>query len=128
LAVLLIMATFPALNPNTRTYIPGGAAATAITTLDGDELSVRHTNSSVGHILRLGFVGLTAEAYKQITNHYMLHGRFEPFDLSATTLQSSDLVFPANYLWIYTASPETTYEPGVITVSVELELIPPYTI
>jgi len=122
------MATFPSLNPNARTYIPGQAPATAIDTLNGDELSVRHTNTSTGHTLRLTFTGLTTEQHFEITSHYMLHGRYEPFDLPAVVLLGSNLSFPAGYLWLYTDSPQTTYEPGVITTTVELELLPPYSI
>lgn len=122
------MATFPSLKPNARTYIPGTYPATPIPSLNGDELSVRHNNAAVGHILRLVFNGLTTDEHFELTSHYMLHGRFEPFDLPSATLQSSELTFPTGYLWLYTSSPETTYDPGVISVSVELELVPPYTI
>jgi len=122
------MATFPALNPNARTYIPGQAPATPIPTLDGDELSVRHTNTATGHILRLTYTGLTTAQHFELTSHYMLHGRYQTFDLPAIVLLGSNLSFPSGYLWLYVDSPQTTYEPGLITTTVELELLPPYSI
>jgi len=122
------MATFPALTPSSRTYIPGQVAATAIGSLNGDELSVRHSNASTGHILRFGFTLLTRAQHYEIVSHYSLHGRFVPFDLDATTLAAAGLTFPANYLWIYAGSPETDETCEEINVTVELELIPPYTI
>jgi len=120
------MATFPALKPNSRTFTPGQFPATPITTLTGDELSVRHTNSSNSYFLRLGFTGLTTDQHFEITSHYMIHGRFQPFDLPTEATAGANLSFPANYQWIYVRAPQTQYDPGVISVSVELELVPPY--
>jgi hypothetical protein len=120
------MATFPALNPTSRTYIPGQPPATALTTLNGDELSVRHNNASTKYILRLGFNGITPDEHFAINSHYSIHGRFQPFDLPTSILLGGNFSFPANYLWIYGASPDTQYDPGVIAVTVELELVPPY--
>ena len=120
------MATFPALEPNSRTFTPGQFPATAINVYSGDEISVRHTNASTSYFLRLGFNGLTSDQHFEITSHYMGHGRFQPFDLPTSVLLGSNLSFPTGYLWIYAASPSTQYDPGVISVSVELELVPPY--
>lgn len=122
------MATFPALNPNTRTYTPGQSPATPIGTLNGDELSVRHTNASTSYFLRLGFTGLSTTDHFAITGHYMTHGRFQPFDLPTTVLFGANFQFPAGYEFIYVGPPATDYSPGVVSVSVDLELVPPYTI
>jgi hypothetical protein len=122
------MANFPALNPQSRTYTPGAAPSTPLGALDGDELMVRHANVVNGYTLRLGFTGLTQAQHFEITSHYMLHGRFEPFDLDAITLLGSGLTFPSGYSWIYVKAPDTTYTPDVISVSVELELVAPYTL
>lgn len=122
------MATFPALTPSSRAYTPGQYAATPISTLDNDELSVRQANASIGTTLRLGFRLLTTAEHYQIVSHYSLHGRFVPFDLAAATLAASGLSFPSGYLWIYASSPETDQTCAEINVTVELELIPPYTI
>lgn len=122
------MATFPALNPATRTYVPGVQPSTAINTLNGDEMSVRNGNSVNGFRLRLGFVLLSREDHYSLLSHYVFHNRFVPFDLSATTLTGSGLTFPATYLWIYAGTPETEEVCGQINATVELELIPSYTI
>lgn len=122
------MATFPALNPQSRTYTPGAAPSTPLSALDGDELMVRHANVEIGYILRLSFTGLTEAQHFAITAHYMLHGRFDPFDLDTETLKGSGLTFPSGYNWIYVKAPDTTYTPGLISVSVDLELVPPYSL
>lgn len=122
------MATFPALQPQTRTYTPGASPSSAAVVLTGDETSVRHTNSAIGYILRLTFRGLTAAQHYQIVGHYSAHNRFTSFDLPSTVLLGSGLTFPTTYEWIYVSSPQTTYAPGSIEVTVELELVPPYTI
>lgn len=122
------MATFPALNPQSRTYTPGEHPNTPISVMTGDEVSVRHTNASVSHRLRLGFVGLTSEQHYSITSHYSLHGRFLSFDIPASITTGSNLTFPQNYVWLYAGPPTTEYAPGIVTVTVELELVPPYTI
>ena len=118
------MATFPALQPTARTYIPGQSPATPIGSLDGGELSVRHINSSVGYTLRLGFTGLTDTEHFSIISHYMIHGRFQPFDLPPSIVAGANFEFPSGYSWIYVSSPDTEYAPGLINVTVELELIP----
>lgn len=125
---ILIMATFPALNPTARTYIPGQHANTALQTLDGDETAVRHSNAGLGHILRLGFNGLTADQHFQIVSHYGMHGRFESFDIPSSITAGSNITFPSGYVWIYANTPQTSYDPGVVNVQVELELIPSYTL
>lgn len=122
------MATFPALQPQTRTYTPGVSASTSIVVLTGDETNVRHVNSASGHTLRFTFRGLTAAQQRSLSNHYLLHGRFTAFDLPSSVLIGSGLTFPANYDWIYASSPETSYSPGLIETTVVLELVPPYTI
>jgi hypothetical protein len=122
------MATFPALKPNGRTYIPGQHPNTALQTLDGDEIGVRHSNAGLGHILRLRFNGLTTDEHFEIVSHYGLHGRFESFDIPSSITEGSNITFPAGYIWIYADTPKTTYNPGVVSVEVSLELIPPYTL
>lgn len=122
------MADFPALNPVSRTFTPGTRPGTPITALTGDELVVGHSNSTTNYFLRLGFTGLTEDQHFELTSHYMLHGSFQSFDLPTSITQGSGLTFPTGYQWFYRAAPETTYDPGVISVSVELELVPPYTL
>lgn len=120
------MSTFPALSPQARTYIPGATAITPIAVSTGDEITVRHSNASVGNILRFTFRGLTSTQHSQIINHYNIHGQFQAFDLPTELLAGSDLIFPTGYLWIYATSPQTSYTPGLVDVTVELQLLPPY--
>jgi hypothetical protein len=122
------MADFPALNPQSRTYTPGTYAAVQIQTLSGDEVSVRRTNAAVNHTLRMSFISNSTDQQNEIFTHYSFHNRFEPFDLPSIVLLGSGLSFPSGYQWIYAGPPEVSYDPGVITVFVELQLIPPYNI
>lgn len=122
------MATFPALNPVTRTYTPGQYIATAISTLNGNEISVKHNNAALGYRLSLTFRGLTSAEHSELVSHYNLHARFYPFDLPASITLGSGLTFPSTYTWIYVDSPLTEHQPGVVTTRVELELIPSYEI
>ena len=122
------MATFPSLTPSTRTYTPGTTASTQFAVLDGYEGSVRHSNASVGHILRMTFTRLSSAESFNLVGHYALHGTFQPFDLSATTLIATNLTFPANYLWRYLSAPVIDQSCDIIDATVELQLLPPYLI
>lgn len=122
------MATFPALNPSTRTYTPGISASTEFAVLDGFENSVRHSNASVGHILRMTFTRLSSADTFSLVSHYALHGTFEPFDLSATTLTATNLTFPSGYLWRYLTAPVIDQSCDITNATVELQLLPPYLI
>ena len=120
------MATFPALQPATRTYTPGTSASTEFAVLDGYETSVRHSNASVGHILRMTFTRLSSADTFNLVSHYSLHGTFEPFDLSSATLIATNLTFPANYLWRYLSAPTIDQSCDITNATVELQLLPPY--
>lgn len=122
------MATFPALTPSTRTYIPGQHSNTSIATLNGDELGVRHGNAAVSNVLRMSFQYINRADHYSIVSHYYQHDRFVPFPLDATTLAAVNITFPAGYQWIYAGSPQTDETCSEITISVELELIPSYII
>ena len=74
------------------------------------------------------FSAITSSNQTLIYNHYLLHGRFAPFELDSTTLQGSGLTFPANGKWIYAGSPQVDKTCSVTNMNVELELIPDYTI
>jgi hypothetical protein len=120
------MATFPALQPATRTYTPGTSASTEFAVLDGYETSVRHSNASVGQILRMTFTRLSSADTFSLVSHYSLHGTFEPFDLTSTTLIATNLTFPANYLWRYLSAPVIDQSCDITNATVELQLLPPY--
>lgn len=120
------MADFPSLDPQTRTFTPGSYAVLRTNTLSGDEISVRRNNAAVGHRLGLTFISGSVTDQNTIFSHYAIHNRFQPFDLPASVLSGSNLSFPTGYQWIYTAPPDVSVTPGLVTVSVELELIAPY--
>ena len=122
------VADFPALQPTSRVFTPGIRPNSAITVLTGDELLVGHSSATVNYYLQLGFIGLTTDEHFELTSHYVLHGTFQAFDLSSSILLGSGLTFPSGYQWFYRGAPQTSYEPGIISVDVELELAPPYTL
>jgi len=122
------MTAFPSLNPQSRSFTPGQYAASQVKTLFGSEVSVRRTNASVSSFLRLSFTSGNTDEQDEIFSHYAIHNRFQAFDVPAVVLLGSGLTFPTDYQWIYAGPPEVSYEPGLITVSVELELVPPYSL
>lgn len=122
------MADFPALNPSSRIFTPGVKAHQTLGAMTGDSVSVINSNASTGWRLRLSFNALSIAEHFEITSHYMLHGRFEPFALPAIVTVGSDMTFPSGYAWLYVSAPETSYSATSTSVSVELELLPPYTI
>ena len=122
------MATFPELEPATRTYIPGTNASTQFSVLNGNNSSVRHSNAAVGHVLRLSFERLTSTERFNLIAHYAIHGTFETFDLPDSVLIATNLEFPANYLWRYQEPPQIEQSNSETIASVTLELLPPYLI
>ena len=122
------MADFPSLSPQSRSYTPGSYAVRRSKTLSGDEVTVRRTDAAVDYKLRLSFVSSSTAQQKQVFTHYATQNRFQPFDLPNSVLQDSGLTFPPGYQWIYANPPEIVYAPGEIRVSVELQLVPPYSI
>ena len=122
------MANFPSLTPTSRTYIPGTYASSVMPCLRGTETNVRHSNASVGHILRMTFVNITRANHFSLVSHYALHGTFVTFDLTSTTLAATNLTFPTNYKWRYKSRPSVEETATQIDLQVELELLPPYTI
>lgn len=122
------MATFPSLQPATRTYTPGTSASTEFDVLNGNQTSVRHSNASVGHVLTMTFNRLTSSEVFELVSHYSLHGIFESFDLSTTTLIATNLTFPSGYLWRYLSPPTINQTCSNTDATVELQLLPPYLI
>ena len=120
------MADFPSLIPQSRAYTPGSYAVLRTNTFSGDEVSVRRNNAAFDHRLRLTFISGSVADQNTVFSHYAVHNRFQPFDLPTSVLSGSDLTFPTNYQWIYAGPPEVSYDPGVVTVSVELQLVAPY--
>lgn len=122
------MADFPSLTPQTRTYTPGSFAVRRSSTLSGDQVAVRKNNAATDYLLSLSFVSSTTTIQNQIFNHYAVQNRFAPFDLPSTITDGGGFSFPSSYQWIYAEPPEVTFTPGIIRVTVRLELVAPYDI
>ena len=122
------MADFPSLTPQARTYTPGSFAVLRTNTLSGNDVSVRRNNAAVDYRIRFNFVSGTTEDQNAVFSHYAVHNRFQPFDLPTSVLSGSELTFPSGYQWIYSGPPQVSYDPGVVRVSVELQLVAPYDI
>lgn len=122
------MATFPELEPATRTYTPGTNASTQFAVLNSENSSVRHSNAAVGHILRMSFDRLTSDERFNLIAHYAMHGIFETFDLPDSIYIATNLEFPADYLWRYAEPPQLEQTNSETTATVSLELLPPYVI
>lgn len=124
------MATFPVLNPSSRSFTPGLYPHSEIRSLTGIQTRVRTSNVLLDQRLRLIFVALTEAQMLSIRSHYMgQQGRFLSFDiptslLSGTSAPSS--FTPAGYSWIYAAAPQIE-DIGLqrYTVTVELVTVPP---
>lgn len=122
------MADFPTLTPQARTYTPGSFAVLSADTLSGNKITIRKNNAATDYLLSLTFISDSVNDQNKIFNHYASQNRFQPFDLPTEVLANGGLSFPSGYQWIYRGAPQVTYEPGKITVSVELELVAPYNI
>mgnify|MGYP000317595924 CR=1 FL=1 len=120
------MADFPTLTPRSRAYTPGSYAVYRTTTLSGDDITVRRNNAATDYRLSLTFISGSTDDQNEVFTHYALHHRFQSFDLPTSVLSGGDLTFPSGYQWIYASPPEVVYEPGLVTVSVELQLVAPY--
>lgn len=124
------MATFPALQPSTRTFTPGRHPHSEIPTLSGLQTRVRTSNVLLEQRLRLTFTALTEAEMLSIRTHYLgQQGRFLSFTipndlLSGTTTPSN--FTPTGYSWIYADRPQIQ-DIGLqrYTVTLELSTVPP---
>jgi len=124
------MATFPSLQPSTRTFTPGRHPHSEIPTLSGLQTRVRTSNAILEQSLRLSFSALTEDEMLSIRSHYIgQQGRFLSFaipnDLLSGTTNPTNFT-PTNYSWTYAAPPQIT-DVGIhrYDVSVALVTVPP---
>ena len=100
------MAAFPPdLLPTDRTYTPGAYPHTAHQVLTGKEVRIRHSNTTNGARLRVGFTLLTTAELYDIRDHFAEQlGGFLPFtipdDLLLGTTAPEDFT-PAGHRWRY---------------------------
>lgn len=124
------MATFPALQPASRTYTPGFYSHTNVATLSLQPARIRQSNVVINQLLRFTFVALTEAEMLSIYAHYNgQKGQFLSFDLPNavfTGVQQKAYISPAGYSWIYSKSPAVRdIVNNRYTVDVELECVPP---
>lgn len=122
------MATFPALQPSSRAWVPGGFGITTAQALSGVQIRISHTSVRFGDQLQLVFGNRTEEDSLAITNHYISQsGGRDAFSLPAAVFagltQYSSIVSPNNR-WIYKQAPQVEYgPPDIHTITVDLEQV-----
>lgn len=121
------MATFPALEPATRSYRLGVYPITTQAAWAADAVRFRHGRRSHSLQLTLGYSLLTAAEATLIRSHWRTQaGGIDPFLLSIEAMLghgSSDIV-PAGTLWRYTSPPQESHRSGgLIDLTVELQTV-----
>lgn len=120
------MATFPSLEPTSRSYDLGSYPVSTQPGWAGGVVRFRHGTNPAGHRLQLGFDALTAAEAKLIRDHYRTQlGGMLSFSLSTTAwaghASMTDIV-SGSTRWRYASPPEETHRSGsLIDVAVELE-------
>jgi hypothetical protein len=132
------MAVFPELIPTGRTFTPGVYPHTPLSTYDGRQVRVRHSNSAVGGQLRLSFGLLTRAEKLLVKEHYADQlGGFLPFSIPAELLldvADTSTIDLSGYAWRYLEPPrvvDVAIDSGSPlnrhNVEVTLESVPPET-
>lgn len=122
------MATFPALQPDSRSYDFGRYPLSIQTSWAGGAVRFRHGTAPANHRLTLEFTNLSAAETKLIRDHYRgQRGGFSSFFLSSAVWtghsSQTDLV-PATTSWRYAGQPEEVHRSGGLAdVTVELEAV-----
>lgn len=119
------MATFPALAPSSRVWIPGNAPQTVVSSVSGYSTRISHGSSRFGDVLLLSFNNRSETDSLSITQHFInQNGTRDAFDLPTAIFAGLDdysqLIANGN-LWIYNAAPRVEYtSANVHTLTVEL--------
>jgi hypothetical protein len=121
------MATFPALEPNTRAYRLPRFPVTSQPAWGTDAVRFSHGPRSFGYILTLGYESLPAADAALLRAHFRGQaGGFDAFTLDPAVTRghgAADLA-PASTLWRYTGPPKETHRSGgLVDVEVELESV-----
>jgi hypothetical protein len=121
------MATFPALEPNTRSYRLPRFPVTIQPAWGTEAVRFSHGPKSFGYILTLGYENLPAADAALLRAHFRGQaGGFDAFTLDPAVTRghgAADLA-PASTLWRYTGPPEETHRSGgLVDVEVELESV-----
>lgn len=119
------MATFPAIEPLTRSYSFGQYPVTNEEGFGGGSVRFKHGATSFSHTLTLGYGSITEAEAKLLRDHYRTQqGGFLAFDLSAEAwlghTSFTDLV-PATTQWRYNRPLQESHASGgLFDVTVEL--------
>ena len=123
------MPVFPSLTPATRRYSMGIFPVTEERGFGGGSIRFRHSNTSYGHTLELGFTALTQAQAKELRDHYRIQqGGLRSFPLSSQAWAGhtsfTDLV-PLTTEWRYASAPEEQHlDNSYVDVSISLVSVP----
>ena len=119
------MATFPALEPDSRQLGYGDFPQTTFEGISGVDVRFRHSTDRIAQILTLGYRFLTETEAQQVLDHYETQqGELIEFDLPSTVWAGYSAVpIPASdYNWRYAEPPEIAIAAPLryaVTVSLE---------
>ena len=119
------MATFPALEPATRSYDLGAFPLTEQASLSAGVVRFRHGTTATAFNLQLEYVYITDAEATQIRNHYQGQGgSYRSFMLPPIIWKGhtfSGNIFPITTRWRYADTPEETHhEVGRYSMAVAL--------
>jgi hypothetical protein len=122
------MASFPALQPSTRVWIPGRSPLTVLDSISGYQTRISHGSNQSGDTLVLTFANRDETDSLLITQHYANQsGTRDAFSLPAAVFAGLDdysqLIANGN-LWIYAVAPRVEHlSRGIHTITIELRQV-----
>jgi hypothetical protein len=120
------MATFPALEPATRSYDLGAFPLTEQASISAGTVRFRHGTTATNFSLQLEYIYLSDAEAAQIRTHFQGQGgSYRSFMLPPIIWKghtSSGNVFPVGTRWRYAEAPEETHQSGGL-VNVAISLI-----
>jgi hypothetical protein len=120
------MATFPALEPATRSYDLGAFPLTEQASISAGTVRFRHGTTATNFTLQLEYIYLSDAEAAQIRTHFQGQGgSYRSFQLPAIIWKGhtfSGNVFPATTRWRYVEAPEETHQSGGL-VNLAISLI-----
>lgn len=121
------MATFPALEPATRSYSMGRYPMVTQQVFAAEPVRFLQSAVSIGYVLKLDYTFLTAAEAKLIRDHWREQfGGIEPFLLSdEVMLNHGDAnIVSATKRWRYSSPPqEQQLTGGLVNITLELETV-----
>ena len=110
------MATYPALEPATRSYDLGAFPLTEQPSLSAGVVRFRHSVAATDYRLQLGYIYLSDAEATEIRTHFQSQGgTYRSFQLPSIIWKGhtfSGNVFPVGTRWRYADTPEETHQSG----------------